>query len=223
MIRRFKKGARKSGGYMEISATDLSAKRGEELLFHHLDFTLRDSELMTITGPNGIGKSTLLRIIAGFLSPYEGTVMMKDGEQSFPVALGSHYLGSQNAMKTHLSVLQNLQFWADFDNSPLLSPLQALEKVELTGIEELPFGVLSTGQKRRVAIARLLLSHQPLWLLDEPTSGLDKNASAIFAKIMDDHRNRSGMIIAATHLPLGIEENCNILLDNYLPEFEESR
>ncbi|WP_297323538.1 heme ABC exporter ATP-binding protein CcmA [uncultured Bartonella sp.] len=207
---------------MQISAFDLSAKRGEDTLFQHLDFTLHSTELMTITGPNGIGKSTLLRIIAGFLAPDKGQVVMQEGQSDFPVALACHYLGSQNAMKTHLSVLQNLEFWEKFDNAPLLSPQQALDQVELSGIEQLPFGVLSTGQKRRVAIARLLLSYQSLWILDEPTSGLDKQASAIFSKIMHDHLERSGMIIAATHLPLGIEENCNILLDNYLPEFEES-
>lgn len=212
----------KSGGYMQISALDLSAKRGEDILFQHLDFTLHDRELMTITGPNGIGKSTLLRIIAGFLVPDDGSVVMEDDKTNFPVALASHYLGSQAAMKTHLSVLQNLEFWANFDNAPLVTPLEALDRVELAGIEQLPFGVLSTGQKRRVAIARLLLSYQPLWLLDEPTSGLDKHASEIFSRIMQDHLSHSGMIIAATHLPLGIKENCNIILDNYLPEFEES-
>lgn len=207
---------------MEITAVDLSAKRGEEVLFQHLNFTIHDRELLTITGPNGIGKSTLLRIIAGFLQANEGTIEATEGGRIFPVALVSHYLGSQNAMKTHLTVLQNLEFWSDFDSSRLLSPMEALDQVELSGIEHLPFGVLSTGQKRRVAIARLLLSHQPLWLLDEPTSGLDKHASAIFAKIMEEHRNRSGMIIAATHLPLGIEENRHILLDDYLPDFEDS-
>ena len=207
---------------MKITAVDLSAKRGEEVLFQHLNFTIHDRELLTITGPNGIGKSTLLRIIAGFLQANEGEVAAQEGDQRFPVALVSHYLGSQNAMKTHLTVLQNLEFWSDFDSSRLLSPMEALDQVELSGIEHLPFGVLSTGQKRRVAIARLLLSHQPLWLLDEPTSGLDKHASAIFAKIMEEHRNRSGMIIAATHLPLGIEENRHILLDEYLPDFEDS-
>ena len=207
---------------MEITAIDLSAKRGEEVLFQHLHFTIHDRELLTITGPNGIGKSTLLRIIAGFLQANTGTIEVKEDEQIFPVALVSHYLGSQNAMKTHLTVLQNLEFWSDFDSSRLLSPMEALDQVELSGIEHLPFGALSTGQKRRVAIARLLLSYQPLWLLDEPTSGLDKHASAIFAKIMEEHRNRSGMIIAATHLPLGIEENRHILLDDYLPDFEDS-
>lgn len=207
---------------MEITAVDLSAKRGEEVLFQHLNFTIHDRELLTITGPNGIGKSTLLRIIAGFLQANTGTIEAKEDGQIFPVALVSHYLGSQNAMKTHLTVLQNLEFWSDFDFSRLLSPMEALDQVELSGIEHLPFGVLSTGQKRRVAIARLLLSHQPLWLLDEPTSGLDKHASSIFAKIMEEHRNRSGMIIAATHLPLGLEENHHILLDDYLPDFEDS-
>ncbi len=207
---------------MKITAVDLSAKRGEEVLFQHLRFTIHDRELLTITGPNGIGKSTLLRIIAGFLPANEGEVTAQEGDQRFPVSLVSHYLGSQNAMKTHLTVLQNLEFWSDFDSSRLLSPIEALAEVELSGTEHLPFGVLSTGQKRRVAIARLLLSHQPLWLLDEPTSGLDKHASAIFAKIMEEHRNRSGMIIAATHLPLGIEENRHILLDDYLPDFEDS-
>lgn len=207
---------------MQLSVKNLSARRGEELLFHHVDIALQAGKLATITGPNGIGKSTLLRIIAGFYTADEGSVFMEDGDFSFPVAAACHYLGSQNAMKAHMSVVQNLQFWSHFDVDPLLTPFEALQKVELSGIEHLPFGVLSTGQKRRVAIARLLLSHRPLWLVDEPTSGLDKTASAIFSRIMHEHLQRSGMIIAATHLPLGIEEDLHIDLDAYMPDWEES-
>lgn len=206
---------------MQLSVNNLAARRGDEVLFHHLDFTLSSGKLLTVTGPNGIGKSTLLRIIAGFYSPDDGTVSLEDEGIRFPVGIASHYLGNQNAMKTHLSVLNNLKFWSQFDETPFLSPLEALDKVELLGVEHLPFGVLSTGQKRRVAIARLLLSYRPLWLVDEPTSGLDATASSIFSRIMQTHLEHSGMIVAATHLVLGLSEDFHIALDKYVPEWEE--
>ncbi|MHC5306409.1 heme ABC exporter ATP-binding protein CcmA [Bartonella sp. LJL80] len=207
---------------MQLTAIDLSARRGDEILFHRLGFTLHTGQLMTITGPNGIGKSTLLRIVAGFLDPDEGRVVIEESGLEFPVSAACHYLGGLNAMKPHLTVQENLAFWTAFEGSPKMTPPEALGAVELSGIDHLPFGVLSTGQKRRVAIARLLLSSQPIWLLDEPTSGLDRQASGIFSRILQNHLLQDGMAIAATHLPLGVEEDSNIAMSDFLPVWEEN-
>src|SRR5690606_11968698 len=150
-------------------------------------FEIFSGEAMVITGPNGSGKSTLLRIIAGLLSPMEGKVVLHEEGHGLPVRAACHYLGHQNAMKTGLSVLENLMFWQRFHGSAALPIEEALEAVDLPGIEHLPFGYLSTGQKRRVSIAKLLVSYRPIWIVDEPTAGLDKASEARFADLMQEH------------------------------------
>ncbi len=118
---------------------------------------------------------------------------LEGGGEDFPsIASACHYLGHQNAMKTALSVAENLRFWRDFAGAGLLSVEEALETVGLGGIGHLPFGYLSTGQRRRAAIAKLLVSHRPLWLLDEPTAGLDKASEARFAGLMTEHCRKAG-------------------------------
>ena len=108
-------------------------------------------------------------------------------------------------MKPALSVRENLLFWQKFNGEPRLNIDEALEAVDLPGIEHLPFGYLSTGQKRRVSIAKLLVSYRPLWIVDEPTAGLDKASEARFAELMRGHMQEGGMIVAATHIPLGLD------------------
>ncbi|WP_139412679.1 heme ABC exporter ATP-binding protein CcmA [Bartonella mastomydis] len=202
---------------MVLSGKDLAAYRNGDILFKGLSFCLFPQQLMTITGPNGIGKSTLLRIIVGLIEAAEGYIVLKDNEQRYPVATACHYLGSQNAMKPPLSVIDNLQFWAEFYRQPLYSPYEALTDIGLADLEYLPFNALSTGQQRRVAFARLLLSYRPIWILDEPISGLDSYAQKRFARIFQRHLNQGGMIIAATHNSLGIPENHTIALEKFLP------
>ncbi|RUV35006.1 MULTISPECIES: heme ABC exporter ATP-binding protein CcmA [unclassified Mesorhizobium] len=197
---------------MRLIAENLGGERGGEAVFSGIDFALEDGQALIVTGPNGSGKSTLLRVIAGLLPVaqgsvrIEGTMKIEDGDEAFPsVASACHYLGHQNAMKPALSVTENLRFWRDFNGDGQLGVEEALETVGLGGIGHLPFGYLSTGQRRRAAIAKLLASHRPLWLLDEPTAGLDKASEARFAELMAKHCKGGGMIVAATHLPLGIE------------------
>ena len=128
------------------------------------------------------------------------------GGETFPtIASAVHYLGHLNAMKTALSVAENLRFWHDFSGTGPLYVEGALDTVGLGGIGHLPFGYLSTGQRRRAAIANLLLSHRPLWLLDEPTAGLDKASEERFAGLMERHCAEGGIVVAATHLPLGLD------------------
>ncbi|MET3588957.1 heme exporter protein A [Bartonella silvatica] len=197
---------------MVLLGKNLAAHRNEKILFQGLSFCLFSQQLMTVTGPNGVGKSTLLRIIVGLLEASEGDVILKDQEQIYPVATACHYLGPENAMKPFLSVIDNLQFWSAFHGEHLYCPHEALTEVGLSNLEYLPFHVLSTGQKRRVAIARLLLSYRPIWILDEPMSGVDNHTQALLTNIFQRHLNQNGMIIAATHHPLGIPENHKIHL-----------
>ncbi|TPL03273.1 heme ABC exporter ATP-binding protein CcmA [Mesorhizobium sp. B2-4-14] len=191
---------------MRLIAENLGGERGGESVFSGIGFALDQGQALVVTGPNGAGKSTLLRIIAGLLPKAEGHLLLEGGGEAFPsIASACHYLGHQNAMKTALSVAENLRFWREFNGSGDTGVEEALETVGLGGIGHLPFGYLSTGQRRRAAIAKLLVSHRPLWLLDEPTAGLDKASEERFAGLMRKHLGDGGIVVAATHLPLGIE------------------
>ncbi|RWA68350.1 heme ABC exporter ATP-binding protein CcmA [Mesorhizobium sp.] len=191
---------------MRLIAENLGGERGGETVFSGIGFALEKGEALIVTGPNGSGKSTLLRVIAGLLPVAKGFVRVEAGGEAFPtIASASHYLGHLNAMKTALSVEENLGFWRAFQGEPALSVEEALETVGLGGLGHLPFGYLSTGQKRRASIAKLLVSRRPVWLLDEPTAGLDKASEERFARLMRDHCQEGGIIVAATHLPLGLE------------------
>lgn len=191
---------------MRLIAENLGGERGGEAVFSGIGFALDQGEALIVTGPNGSGKSTLLRVVAGLLPVARGKVLVEGGGEAFPtVASASHYLGHLNAMKTALSVEENLGFWRAFQGEPALSVEDALETVALGGLGHLPFGYLSTGQRRRVSIAKLLVSHRPVWLLDEPTAGLDKASEERFAGLMRGHLEGGGIVVAATHLPLGLE------------------
>ncbi len=191
---------------MRLIAENLGGERGGETVFSGIDFALGKGEALIVTGPNGSGKSTLLRVIAGLLRPAVGRVAVEGGGEAFPsVASAAHYLGHLNAMKTALTVAENLDFWRVFQGEPALGVEEALETVGLGGLGHLPFGYLSTGQRRRASIAKLLVSRRPIWLLDEPTAGLDKASEERFAGLMRGHCQEGGIIVAATHLPLGLE------------------
>ena len=192
---------------MRLIAERVAGERGGTGLFHDLSFALGPSEGLVLTGPNGAGKSTFLRILAGLLRPSAGSVRFIE-DNGEPAHEPFHFLSAQNAMKDQLSTFDNLGFWQKFlpahPSCSGLSPLAALERVGLAHTADLPFGYLSTGQRRRAAIARLLVSHRPVWLTDEPTSGLDKASENLFAAIASDHLKSGGILIAATHLPLGM-------------------
>lgn len=191
---------------MRLIADNLGAARGGETVFDGVSFTLGDGEALVVSGPNGAGKSTLLRVLADLLDPMEGVVRLEGASEAWSdPAAASHYLGHDNGMKTALTVEENLDFWREFLAEPHLPVDVALEMVGLPDIGHLPYGYLSTGQRRRVAICRLLVSYRPVWLLDEPTSGLDSAAVEQFCDLMRAHREDGGMIVAATHLPLGLE------------------
>lgn len=190
---------------MRLIADNLAAARGGEPVFEGLSFTLEEGRALIVTGANGSGKSTLLRVLANLLDPLEGSMRLEGGNDAWSdAAAASHYLGHDNAMKPALTVRENLDFWRKFLAEPHLPVRVALEMVGLPDIGHLPYGVLSTGQRRRIAICRLLVSYRPIWLLDEPTSGLDKASERQFSELMQAHREDGGLIVAATHLPLGL-------------------
>jgi heme exporter protein A len=190
---------------MRIVAENLGGARGGRPVFSAISFVLAEGGSLLLTGPNGAGKSTLLRIIAGLLEADEGMIRLEGGNEKWPdIAAASHFLSTDNAMKTSLTVRENLSFWQDFLGEPHMEIGEALEMVDLYATRDLPFGYLSTGQRRRIAIARMLVSYRPVWLLDEPTAGLDKASEKQFADLMQVHLDDGGLIIAATHLPLGL-------------------
>ncbi len=189
---------------MRLIAENLGAERGGEIVFSGISFALNSGEALVVTGPNGAGKSTLLRVIAGLLRPESGSVRLEGGADE-GLAAQCHFLGVQNAMKAALSIAENLAFWQAFNGSAKLCVDDALNAVGLPSLGATPFAYLSTGQKRRAAIARLLVSHRPLWLLDEPTSGLDAQAEEVFAGLLQEHLSEGGIAVAATHLALGVQ------------------
>jgi heme exporter protein A len=194
---------------MRAIATNLAGRRGASLLFSGIGFSLARGEALVITGPNGAGKSTLLRVLAGLLVADSGHfALYGDQDMVLPVSEHAHYLGHRNAMKRELKVSENLEFWKRFqapETGGGLSVDAAVEAVGLTGVAHLPFGYLSAGQQRRIALARLLVSARPLWLLDEPTAALDRRSDQLFADLVHAHLAKGGMAIAATHQPLGLE------------------
>jgi len=193
---------------MRLIAAGLCAARGGAVIVGPLDFTLASGEALLLTGANGAGKSTLLRTLAGLLPPAGGALSVEgaaatDGEPARRLSEVAHFLGHRNAMKPSLSVGANLRFWQDYLGAPALSADAALAAVGLPGVADLPYAYLSAGQQRRAAIARLLAVRRPVWLLDEPTAALDAGSQSLFADLLATHVAAGGIVIAATHQPLG--------------------
>ncbi|MEB2847603.1 heme ABC exporter ATP-binding protein CcmA [Rhizobiales bacterium RZME27] len=196
---------------MRLMVEALSARRGEDLIFRDISFTLDGGQSMVLTGRNGSGKSTLLRAVSGLLRPESGRVIWhsEGTDADIRAAEACHYLGHRNAMKAELSVSENLGFWksfiGDFPGGHGVSVGEAAEAVGLGDIAHLPFGYLSAGQQRRMAFAKLLVAWKPVWILDEPTAALDVSAESVFTALIKTHLSQGGIVLAATHQPLGLE------------------
>jgi len=189
---------------MRLSGQNLRCVRGSREVFSGLDFAVSAGELLAITGANGSGKTSLLRLIAGLLVVSGGSVELAGGETELSLAEQAHYLGHRDALKPALSVAENLSFWRDFLGGEMGDRGRSLAAAGLDHAAHLPAAYLSAGQRRRLSIARLLVVRRPVWLLDEPTSALDVAGQDLFVRLMRDHLIGGGIIIAATHAPLGI-------------------
>lgn len=196
---------------MNLVAENLSAIRGEQTIFANVSFKIEAGNMLLVTGTNGSGKSTLLRVVAGLLPTFSGKIELSSNDK--PVQEQCHYLGHQNALKPTMSVEENLGFWRNYCGSPDDDIEIALKKVGLAGVQDIPAGYLSAGQKRRIAIARLLVTKRTLWLVDEPTAALDAKSEKMFAKILQAHLDKGGIAIAATHQPLGIKTTQKLDMD----------
>jgi heme exporter protein A len=189
---------------MRLSGRGVRCIRGGREVFSGLDFDASAGEALAVTGANGAGKTSLLRLIAGLLAASSGSVDLTGGNGELTLAEQAHYLGHRDALKPSLSVKENLSFWGDFLGPGAVSAAPALAAVGLDHVAHLPAAYLSAGQRRRLSIGRLLAVPRPVWLLDEPTSALDAAGQDLFAGLMTDHLRGGGLIIAATHAPLGI-------------------
>jgi heme exporter protein A len=191
----------------ELSAENITLVRGGRRLAAGLSLRLAGGEALVVTGPNGAGKSTLLRVLAGLLRPAGGRVAFTDGDDD-PSSGHAHYIGHSDALKGSLTAAENLAFWSAMlaKAVPGATPREALTGLAIRQAADLPVAYLSAGQKRRVALARLLVSPRPLWLLDEPMTALDAAAQARLLEMMRRHLGAGGLIVAATHAPLGLPE-----------------
>lgn len=181
---------------MELNVTGLSVARGGIPVLEGLDFALRAGEALILRGPNGVGKTTVLRTVAGLQPPLAGKIGLEREAMA--------YAGHADGIKTTLSVRENLEFWADVFGTGDIGA--ALVAFDLAALAERAAGALSAGQKRRLGLARMVVTGRPVWVLDEPTVSLDTAAVALFAQAVRAHLAGGGMALMATHIDLGLTE-----------------
>ena len=187
---------------MRLLAEGLGSARGGRTLFQGLSFALGAGDSLIVVGPNGSGKTTLLRLIAGLLPPTAGRIILADSED--PVAESVHFVGHLDALKGALTLGENLAFYKSLFGGGGDAIGETLGRMGIGTLAMLPAEVLSAGQRRRAALARLLVSHRPIWLLDEPANALDADGQILLARLMEEHRGRGGIVIAATHARLDL-------------------
>jgi heme exporter protein A len=189
---------------MRLIAERLGLVRGGRRLFQDLDFSVAGGEALAVTGPNGAGKSSLLRLIAGLLKPSEGRIALEGDAEDRTIATLAHFVGHLDGVKAALTAAENVEFVRALlgGSADGTSTLAALGLEQLADV---PAGMFSAGQKRRLALTRLLTAPRPFWLLDEPLTALDAQGQTLLASLARAHLAHGGLIVAATHAPLGIE------------------
>lgn len=211
-------------GLVELRADDLAADAGPLRLFSGLNFSIKNGQALILRGANGSGKTTLLRVVAGLYPRAAGVVNFgnsKDGDV-YNASQNCHFLGHKNGLKTAQSVRENLAFFAHFNGgregvSVDAAVTQAAARLALTALLDLPVSLLSAGQARRAAFARLLMSSRPIWCLDEPTAALDSVSCETVEHLCRSHLHGGGLLIASTHLPFlsGIDDVQDLTLAGY--------
>ncbi|MEX1060660.1 MAG: heme ABC exporter ATP-binding protein CcmA [Methyloceanibacter sp.] len=187
---------------MGLAAHDILCLRGGRIVFRDLSFRLAPGEALLVSGPNGAGKTSLLRQIAGLLPLAAGELHLDGAGPDAVLPELCHYVGHADAVKASLSVSENLAFWADFLNEDGAGLKRALAAFGLTPLADLPAGLLSAGQKRKLALSRLFAAPRPIWLLDEPQSSLDAASVKLLDLAIKDHLAAGGIAVVASHTPL---------------------
>jgi heme exporter protein A len=186
-----------------LAAHGISCQRGGRLLFEGLSFALEPGESLLVSGPNGAGKTSLLRLIAGLLPLQAGRI--EGGDASVPLPELCHYVGHLNGIKSALTLGENVRFWVDFlggDDAELDS---AYRRFGLEELRDLPAGILSAGQKRKLALLRLFAAPRPIWLLDEPSVSLDAASAKVLDTAIAQHLAEGGIAVVASHTPLKVK------------------
>ena len=203
-----------------FTGSDLTCLRGERLVFGDLSFSANTGDAVMLRGRNGAGKSSLLRLMAGLMAPRRGTIRWQ-GDDIADDKIGHrarlHYLGHQDAIKPVLTVRDNLRLWAELRGiSDIDAEIdQALRALDIHHLGKTAGRYLSSGQKRRTALARILLGQSDLWLLDEPTVGLDRESCAELARLIAEFRAKGGIVIYSTHVDLDIAAPTVLDLDQF--------
>jgi heme exporter protein A len=195
---------------VQLEAISLACERGGRAVFSDISFSLAAGQLLELRGPNGSGKSSLLRLIAGLGEPANGEISLNGGIPELNIGQQSHYAAHQEAIKSPLTVAENLEFWGDFLGGGDLGA--ALAAFDLADLALYPAALLSAGQKRRLSLSRLALVPRLLWLLDEPTLGLDQASLQRLMRLLRGHLSGGGLAIIATHAPLGLTADVSLVL-----------
>jgi heme exporter protein A len=185
-----------------LAANDIACQRGGRTIFEDLSFSLAPGEALLVSGPNGAGKTSLLRQIAGLLPLAAGRLSLDGAPADAEAAELCHYVGHLNAVKSSFSVRENLAFWAGFLGADGTRLDRALAAFALTSLADFPAGLLSAGQKRKLALSRLFAAPRPIWLLDEPQVSLDAASLTLLDKAIEDHLDAGGIALVVSHTPL---------------------
>ena len=184
-----------------LAARELSCQRGARLVFQGVSFRLAPGEALLVTGPNGAGKTSVLRQIAGLLPLAAGELRVEGGAPEPALPELCHYVGHLNAVKATLSVRENLAFWAEYFEAHAAKLGRVLDSFGLALLADAPAGLLSAGQKRRLALSRLFAAPRPIWLLDEPHASLDAASIKLLDAALEDHLAQGGIAVVASHQP----------------------